>query len=160
MTPLERAREDWYPVEIAGALAAGQTKATRLLGQDIVLTGTADGSVTVTSVGADWPVCVAFDHVWTSPSQTPRPLFEIPEAQEKERRFVPCGVVRVKCSPLRAVENFLDIAHFPFVHTDILGSEPYTEVEPYKVDITDDGAEVIAAQYDLRLWARGRPPTR
>ena len=59
---------------------------------------------------------------------------------------MPCGVVRVKCSPLRAVENFLDIAHFPFVHTDVLGAEPHTEVVPYKVDITETENEVIATE--------------
>ena len=39
------------------------------------------------------------------------------------------------------VENFLDIAHFPFVHTDVLGAEPYTEVEPYKVEIREQDDE-------------------
>ncbi|TIT50021.1 MAG: aromatic ring-hydroxylating dioxygenase subunit alpha, partial [Mesorhizobium sp.] len=44
------------------------------------------------------------------------------------------------------VENFLDIAHFPFVHTDILGSEPHTEVQNYKVEIREDEDEVWATQ--------------
>ena len=56
------------------------------------------------------------------------------------------GSVRVKCSPLRAVENFLDIAHFPFVHTDILGAEPYTEVTRYDVQIREDVDEVWATK--------------
>ena len=56
------------------------------------------------------------------------------------------GVVRVKCSPLRAVENFLDIAHFPFVHTDILGAEPHTEVYKYDAQIRDEVDEVWATK--------------
>ena len=60
--------------------------------------------------------------------------------------MVECGVVRVKCSPLRAVENFLDIAHFPFVHTDILGAEPHTEVNRYDVKIREDVDEVWATK--------------
>ena len=88
---------------------------------------------------------LAFDHWWVTFSDNPRPLFEIPEASETERRFVPCGVVRVSCSPLRAVENFLDIAHFPFVHTDVLGAEPHTEVYKYDVKIDESKDEVIAS---------------
>jgi phenylpropionate dioxygenase-like ring-hydroxylating dioxygenase large terminal subunit len=42
------------------------------------------------------------------------------------------------------VENFLDMAHFPFVHTDILGSEPYTEVPDYRFEIRRDVDEVWA----------------
>ena len=59
---------------------------------------------------------------------------------------MPCGVVHVRSSPLRAVENFLDIAHFPFVHTDILGSEPHTEVTPYKVEVDESKDEVVATK--------------
>ncbi len=44
------------------------------------------------------------------------------------------------------MENFLDIAHFPFVHTDILGAEPHTEVFNYKVEIREEEDEVWATQ--------------
>jgi phenylpropionate dioxygenase-like ring-hydroxylating dioxygenase large terminal subunit len=73
-------------------------------------------------------------------------LFDIPEAAQTGRRLVDVGLVRVKCSPLRAVENFLDIAHFPFVHTDILGAEPHTEVGRYDVEIRDTMDEVWATK--------------
>jgi phenylpropionate dioxygenase-like ring-hydroxylating dioxygenase large terminal subunit len=51
----------------------------------------------------------------------------------------------VKVSGLRAVENFLDMGHFPFIHTGWLGEEPHTEVVPYKVEITDKD-EVLATE--------------
>ncbi len=35
----------------------------------------------------------------------------------------------------RAVENFLDMGNFPFVHDGLLGSEPRTEVADYKVAV-------------------------
>ena len=146
MDGLDRARQDWYPVEMVGGLAGGERKDTRLLGTDITLSADDEGTVSVSDGNVQWPTMLAYDHIWTSPSSDPRPLFEIPEAEEKDRRFVPCGVVRVKCSPLRAVENFLDIAHFPFVHTDILGAEPRTEVEPYDVNIDETKDEVIATK--------------
>ena len=42
-----------------------------------------------------------------------------------------------RCRPPRAVENFLDIAHFPYVHGGVLGEEPRTEVAEYRVEERD-----------------------
>jgi phenylpropionate dioxygenase-like ring-hydroxylating dioxygenase large terminal subunit len=50
----------------------------------------------------------------------------------------------MRASGLRVVENFLDMAHFPFVHADILGSEPHTEVPGYLSEIRRDVDEVWA----------------
>ncbi|TGV91510.1 aromatic ring-hydroxylating dioxygenase subunit alpha, partial [Mesorhizobium sp. M2D.F.Ca.ET.145.01.1.1] len=106
-----------------------------------------DGTAKVTGRnGRVLPTCIRYGHVWSSLGDPKKPLFAIPEADQPGRRLVDVGVVRVRCSPLRAVENFLDIAHFPFVHTDILGSEPHTEVQNYKVEIREDEDEVWATQ--------------
>jgi len=144
MAGLEHAQDDWYPVAMVGELPLGDTRQSRLLGSNITLSGATDGAIDVSCDGRALRVQVAYNHVWTTLSDKPRPLFTIPEADEQERRFVPCGVVRVKCSPLRAVENFLDIAHFPFVHTGVLGAEPHTEVYKYDADISETEDEVIA----------------
>jgi phenylpropionate dioxygenase-like ring-hydroxylating dioxygenase large terminal subunit len=42
------------------------------------------------------------------------------------------------------VENFLDMAHFPFVHPGVLGAEPWTEVADYDAEIRGDVDEVWA----------------
>ena len=42
------------------------------------------------------------------------------------------------CGP-RIIENFLDMAHFPFIHTGILGDAQFTEVPDYQVGPYDDG---------------------
>jgi len=65
--------------------------------------------------------------IWLSFAATPKPIFDIPEFLEPVRRVVSAGATRIHVSGLRAIENFLDMAHFPFVHTDILGAEPLTE---------------------------------
>ena len=44
----------------------------------------------------------------------------------------------VESSGPRIIENFLDLAHFPFVHEGFLGQEPYTEVARYGVEASDD----------------------
>jgi len=42
-------------------------------------------------------------------------------------------------SAARAVENFMDFSHFPYVHTNILGTEATAEIAPYEVEKRDDG---------------------
>lgn len=138
--------DQWYPVGLAGRLDTHERQ-TALMGEPIGVRLGADGNAKVTgSNGRALPVCIRYGHVWSSLGDPQKALFAIPEADQPGRRLVDVGVVRVRCSPLRAVENFLDIAHFPFVHTDILGAEPHTEVPNYKVEIREDEDEVWATQ--------------
>jgi phenylpropionate dioxygenase-like ring-hydroxylating dioxygenase large terminal subunit len=83
-------------------------------------------------------------HLWTSLGSPAHELFEVPEFFEADRRLSYCGSFGVHVSAPRAIENFLDMAHFPFVHTDVLGVEPHTEVKDYDVSVSDDAREVIA----------------
>lgn len=137
-------RDEWYPVALVSQLER-EARDTRLLGEEIRVT-LQDGQPMVTAGGRVLPSQARYGHVWTSLGTPARPLFDIPEADQPGRRLVDVGLVRVKCSPLRAVENFLDIAHFPFVHTDILGAEPHTEVGRYDVAIRDEVDEVWATK--------------
>ena len=135
----------WYPVG-AASLVTETGHDTQLLGMTIRILRAADGGVNVHGPDGPLQTRLRFDHVWASPGTPAHDLFTIPEADAPGRRHVPCGVVRVKCSPLRAVENFLDIAHFPFVHTDVLGAEPHTQVNRYDVAIRDEVDEVWATK--------------
>ena len=137
-------RDEWYPVALVSQLQHA-VRDTLLLGEPIRVT-LLDGQPMVTASGRVLPSQARYGHVWTSLGTPARPLFDIPEADQPGRRLVDVGLVRVKCSPLRAVENFLDIAHFPFVHTDILGAEPHTEVGRYDVAIRDEVDEVWATK--------------
>lgn len=139
--------DEWYPVAMQRQVPPWPGKTTQLLGADITVFKSVDGQIRVqNSTGAEFAVTSRFGHVWTCPGTPAHDLFTIPEADALGRRLVECGVVRVKCSPLRAVENFLDIAHFPFVHTDVLGAEPHTEVGRYEVQIREDSDEVWATK--------------
>lgn len=138
--------DQWYPVAIATEVTQ-DSRETQLMGTPITVAGSETGIPAVTTAeGRVLPVRLRFGHVWTSLGAPEKDLFEIEEADQPGRRLVDVGVVRVRCSPLRAVENFLDIAHFPFVHTDILGAEPHTEVEDYTVEIREESDEVWATQ--------------
>lgn len=136
--------DHWYPVAMVSGIE--NDRDTLLLGRDIRL-GRDNGTCWVEDgSGRRLPTVERFGHLWTSFGQPESDLFTIPEAETPGRKLVDVGSVRVKCSPLRAVENFLDIAHFPFVHTDILGAEPHTEVARYQVDIREEENEVWATK--------------
>lgn len=141
-------RNAWYPVGLLSGLSVdGQD--SLLLGEKITVFGSDDGAPRVESAGRTLPVVQRFGHLWTSLGAPDKDLFTIPEADHPDRTLVDVGVVRVKCSPLRAVENFLDVAHFPFVHTDILGAETHPEVRDYKVEIRDEVDEVWATKVEF-----------
>jgi phenylpropionate dioxygenase-like ring-hydroxylating dioxygenase large terminal subunit len=137
--------DEWYPVGLVSKLnVAGQH--TMLMGEPIHVSVRGNGEPCVMAKARHLPVISRFGHVWTSLGEPKKDLFLIPEADQPGRRLVEVGVVRVRCSPLRAVENFLDIAHFPFVHTDVLGAEPHTEVQKYEVSIRESEDEVWATK--------------
>ena len=139
------ALDQWYPLATVAGLPAGRT-ATRLLGPDLVIDKQDGGAlrVTIDRDGEALPLLVRFGLAWVTLGQPAGGLFALPEADEPDRRQVNCGAVAVRASGLRIVENFLDMAHFPFVHTDVLGAEPHTEVLHYTTEIRRDVDEVWA----------------
>ncbi|MFK7882246.1 aromatic ring-hydroxylating dioxygenase subunit alpha [Roseobacter sp.] len=134
----------WYPVGLLSGIDTARQ--TLLLGCPITVGRDGTKYWVEDQAGKSLSTVERFGHLWTSPGQPKCDLFTIPEANTPGRQLVDVGSVRVKCSPLRAVENFLDIAHFPFVHTDILGAEPHTEVSRYEVDIREEEDEVWATK--------------
>ena len=138
------ALDNWYCIGCVADLPPGQT-ATRLLGFDLIVEKSGDGQVTVSlESGREASSKIRYGYLWATLGNPARDVVPIPEAEEEDRRYVACGAVTVQASGLRIVENFLDMAHFPFVHTDILGSEPHTEVASYDCEIRRDVDEVWA----------------
>lgn len=137
----------WHVVARLDEMPADGIRRTRLLGHDITVALAHDGTVEVTrGPGEILPVTLAYGFAWASLGTPSAPLFAIPEYHEADRRNLNGGTFRVKTSAPRAIENFLDMAHFPFVHTGVLGAEPHTEVKDYDVAIAADGTEVIATR--------------
>ena len=143
------ALNQWYAVETVCEIA-NKPIVTRLLGQDIEISRAGDKGFLVREIlddgarGPALPVQEKYGCLWTTLGEPERDIVHIAEAFEPDRRYVPCGWVKMRASGLRVVENFLDMAHFPFVHTDILGSEPHTEVPQYKSELRRDVDEVWA----------------
>ncbi|MFC0500608.1 aromatic ring-hydroxylating oxygenase subunit alpha [Asaia krungthepensis] len=141
-------QQQWYPLGMSESLTAYYAE-TLLLDLPIRFRRAASGDPEVRQGEIALPACERFGYLWTTlnteapdPSLIPR----IDEADEPDRRLVCCGSITVNASGLRVVENFLDMAHFPFVHTGILGAEPHTEVERYRVETREDGNEIWATE--------------
>lgn len=149
------ALDQWYAIETLADVTI-QPRRSRLLGQDIFIRREPDGAPVVREIGSDGtlggalPVQERYACLWTTLGSPAREIFAMPEADEDDRRVVICGWVKMRASGLRIVENFLDMAHFPYVHTDVLGAEPHTEVPQYHSEIRRDVDEVWAT--DCRFY--------
>jgi phenylpropionate dioxygenase-like ring-hydroxylating dioxygenase large terminal subunit len=74
---------------------------------------------------------------WVCVGPEPRNVPVYPAWHRRPDRNVLFGPKVLAATGPRIVENFLDMAHFPFVHTDYLGAEPHTAVPPYRVEVVD-----------------------
>jgi phenylpropionate dioxygenase-like ring-hydroxylating dioxygenase large terminal subunit len=137
--------DDWHVVADLDSISPGAVFRTRLLGVDVEIARNddADAPRIRSSSGAAVRTTCRYGFVWACLGTPSRDIIAIPEADDDNRHIVTGGSIGVAVSGLRAVENFLDMGHFPFVHTDYLGVEPHTEVPPYEVAFTDDD-EVVA----------------
>lgn len=87
-------------------------------------------------------VCEAYGLIWVSlgnPANS-APIFH---GVDDSYHLVITGPYDVETSGPRTVENFLDLSHFPFVHTNYLGEEPHTEMDDYEVEISGDNEIII-----------------
>ena len=141
-------REDWLTIGAARTLA-GHTAArpwnTQLLGNTVRAWRDSNGEAIAQADGRQLPLLERYGYLWVWTGDGPqRPLFALPEFDEPGRRIVDCGGIGVATSGLRVVENFLDMGHFPYVHTGTLGKVPHTEVAPYRVEIDPQTGEIWA----------------
>jgi phenylpropionate dioxygenase-like ring-hydroxylating dioxygenase large terminal subunit len=81
--------------------------------------------------------------IWVCAGAPTGDVLPFPEYDDPRLRKVLCGPYDVATSGPRIVENFLDMAHFAYVHAGILGELPHTEVREYSVAAFDDGHGAI-----------------
>ena len=143
------ALDQWYCIDDVDDITT-VPRSTRLLGQPIVVCRDGAGNICANEVlddgsrGGAVPVKERYGYAWATLGAPERYIIPIPETEESDRKWVKCGAVNVRASGLRIVENFLDMAHFPYVHNEILGSERDTEVRHYNAEIRRDVDEVWA----------------
>lgn len=74
------------------------------------------------------------------------PVFE--EWNDPTFRKIGCGPYHFNAAAPRVVENFLDVAHFPFVHEGYLGDPEHTAISDYEAIIDENGV----TSDDIRVW--------
>ena len=99
--PAEKAALNyWYCLGLASAVPTEPSR-NRLLGHDLALHRGADDAIVVETTGKALPVRERFGMLWTTLGAPSRDIVDIPEADEPDRRFVPCGAVTVVTSTVR-----------------------------------------------------------
>jgi len=90
--------------------------------------------------------------VWVSLGEPEHDIPPFPEETLPGYRRILCGPFpSIQASAPRVIENFLDAAHFPFVHAGTLGDPDHPEMTDYQVDVGPEGIvaeDVIVFQPD------------
>jgi len=134
----------------------------RLCGRRYVIARGHDGSLSAVAdnhEGGSGPlpgpaVIEAYGLVWMCPGIPARGVLSFPQFTDPQFQVVLCGPYGIATSGPRIIENFLDMAHFPFIHPGILGQEPDTAVAGYKVEVDAASGDLMAL--DCSFW---QPPT-
>ncbi len=95
-----------------------------------------------------YPSREAYGMLWVALAEPQAPLPPFYEWGQPGFRTVMCGPYAFRASAPRVVENFLDVAHFPFVHAGFLGDPAYPEIPDYEVEVED--GRIIAR--DIRVY--------
>lgn len=116
------------------------------------------------SVRAASAACIERDGlVWLAPEDPVcEPLDSMPD--DSGLRFIELPVVDVAATAAQIVDNFLDIAHFPFVHAATFGGGADERVDPFEVRTVGDGWGLVLeyhhtiANHEDPLVASGEHP--
>jgi len=150
---------DWQTLGPPDRIPLDAPLHTQLFDRPLTLRRVADSvQVTFTETGEPVPhVALRHGWVWVCLGTPARDIVAFPRWDLPGRVFTHPGSFGVHASALRCVENFLDMGHFPFVHTDYLGKEPHTEVPPYKLHHEEATDQIVAT--DCKFWQPQGSPT-
>ena len=142
--------KDWYIVVDLALFDNKGKHQTKLLDVDVVVICMSLSNVSVRPNDTEESVdtCLKYGFVWVCLGELVHEIVDIPEINDADRYMVAGGSKALNVFYLQTVENFLDMGHFPFVHTDLLGEEPHTEGPPFQIEITDND-EVLATQCEF-----------
>ena len=94
-----------------------------------------------------YPLIERFGLIWVCLGSSPAspPIFK---GLDDDYHLVITGPYDVETSAPRVIENFLDVAHLPFVHAGMLGDEEHAEIKDYEVSSSESGVEIR----NFRIW--------
>jgi hypothetical protein len=131
--------DDWHVVAEIDRLEKSGRIATVLFGIELLVELDLGEPRVLAESGRPVPARIKYGFVWSCLGTPGREIVEFAECGDPERWVLTGGSIAVAVSGLRAVENFLDLGHFAFVHTNYLGVEPHTEIRTYKVGARAEG---------------------
>lgn len=85
--------------------------------------------------------------IWVCMGEPTNEIAPFPEWEKPEFKKLLCGPYSVQTSGPRIIENFLDIAHVPFVHENVLGVREHAEIVDY--DVTTGTTGVVASNVKI-----------
>jgi len=132
---------DWHVVAEAEQVIRYGRYVTQLLGTPITILADPPGREITAFTAAGQPIRARqkYGYVWACLGHPAQDIITFSECEDDDRWVVTGGSIGVAVSGLRAVENFLDLGHLSFVHSGILGEEPFTEIRSYKVAPLPEG---------------------
>jgi len=133
----------WHAVALTHEVPEGGTYTARLLGRDYTISRTAEG---YESTGHPHAVTERFGTVWIAPEEPVRDLID--DDDDANPLFAQGWLIPdVGGSPAAVLaENFLDVAHFPFVHFGTFGAAEEPMVPRYDVELHADGGGLSSVQ--------------
>jgi phenylpropionate dioxygenase-like ring-hydroxylating dioxygenase large terminal subunit len=136
-------RRAWHPVALSAELGRAPTQVT-LLGHGWAVRRTDEG---FSADPAPYGLRERWGVLWLAPDEPAVDLFDDPDAEDAayvgawlppSRTTAPAGFV---------ADNFLDVAHFPFVHVGTFGAGEAKVVAPYEVIDEPGGCRSIQDQW-------------
>ena len=91
---------------------------------------------------------VKYGLIWVTLGEPEHDIPTFPEWEDDGYRNLPSGPYYFDAAAPRVIENFLDVAHFPFVHAGSLGDPGHPEIGDYEAEITDEGV----VSENIRVW--------
>lgn len=88
-----------------------------------------------------------FGLVWVCPGTPSRPVLAIAEDADPAYRRINSGIETWSVSATRMTDNFMDISHFPWVHTGTFGIPDNTTVP--KLELKDLDADFHGYEYEV-----------
>lgn len=108
-------------------------------GHCVVMPAHPDQKPSPKAIVKTYQVIERYGWVWVCLGEPTHDIPFFPEWDDQSFRKIFCGPYAYNAAAPRAVENFLDVAHFPFVHEGFLGDRQHTEIADYEVFTDETG---------------------
>ena len=138
-----RLRRAWHPAALSTEVAGPAGLAVTVVGQQYTLRRGAALTATPEPAG----LVERWGMVWLAPEPPLVPLFDDPDAEDAGYVGAWLEPARTRVNAGFVADNFLDVAHFPFVHTGTFGADADRVVEAVEVVPEPGGFRSVQDQW-------------